>query len=186
MSALEVENIPLLGCLMQDISAPLDSGQQTSLSVWALKTAMVLDAINAKDRGHFYSGEECERLRLHRAIPDQTYVWIGANSREGYHADGTILTLDFPNAPKGAKATVSTFVVGHLEIQVITIRPEPQHNNIRVEDVQIRAGQWDKLLHRIWPAGTRSVTWPPPLTFTNRGALSIAQLIYRWRVGKAV
>lgn len=186
MSALEVENIPLLGCLMQDVSAPLDPAQQTSLSAWTLKTAMVLDAINAKQRGRFYAREECERLRLYRSIPDQTYIWIGAYLRRGYHADGTILTLDFPNAPKAAKAVVSTFVVGHLAIQAITIRPEPQHMNIRVEDVQIRAGQWDKLLLRIWPVGTRPATWPPTLTFTNRGPLSIAQLIHRWRVGKPV
>lgn len=117
MSALEAENIPLIGCLMKDFAMPLDSSQQTLLSVWAVKTAMVLDFVNAKGRGRFYTRGECEGLRLSRTIPTQTYVWIGAYSRKGFSADGTILSLDFPNAPKAAKASVSTFVVGHLPIQ---------------------------------------------------------------------
>ncbi len=186
MSALEKENIPLIGSLMQDIAAPLDESQQTLLSIWALKTAMVLDSVNAKERGHYYTRAECEALRLNRTIPDHTNVWIGAYSREGYSADGTILSLDLPSAPKAAKASLSTFVVGHLPIQVITIRPEPQHNNTRIEEVKIRPGQWDKLLLSIWPVEKRSIMWPPPLTFNNSGPQSIATLFARWRLGKQV
>ena len=53
-------------------------------------------------------------------MPDQTYVWIAAYESRGYSADGTIVSLDFPDT-KTAKANVSTFVVGHLAIQVIAI-----------------------------------------------------------------
>lgn len=51
MSAVEVENIPVIGCLMQDIATQLDAAQQTSLALWAVQKAMVLDAVNAKDPG---------------------------------------------------------------------------------------------------------------------------------------
>ena len=185
MSTLEAENIPLIGSLMQDIAAPLDESQQTLLSVWALKTAMVLDSVQVKQRGgHFFTREECKAIRLNRTIPDQTYVWIAAYSRKGFSVDGTILTLDFPTAPKAAKASVSTIIVGHLPIQVITIRPEPQHKNTRIEDVTIRPGQWDKFLLSIWPVEKRSIMWPPPLTFNNSGPRSIGTLFARWRLGK--
>lgn len=57
-------------------------------------------------------------------------------------------------------------------------------NDIRVENIQMKAGQWDKLLARVWPLGTKPVSWPPPLTFENSGKYSIACLFTRWRIGK--
>ena len=184
MSTLEAENIPIIGCLMQDIATPLDAAQQTSLALWAVEKAMVLDAVNAKNRGHFFTRDECEALRLHRKIPDKTVVQIGAYVRKGYSADGTIVWLDFPNAPKAAKASVSTFVIGHLVIQVVTVHHEPEHENARVERVKIKDGEWDKLLLTIWPVGTRPLAWPPQAIFSNKGSRSIATLQNRWRMGK--
>ena len=184
MSALEVENIPIIGRLMENTSTPLDTKQQTSLALWAVMKAMVLDAVNAKKRGHFFTRNECETLRLQRKIPDKTVVQIGAYIRKGYSADGTIVWLDFPNAPKAAKASVSTFVIGHLVIQAVTVHHEPEHENDPVGTVAIGDGEWDKLLLRIWPVGAQPVTWPPHATFDNSGPRSIATLQNRWRMGK--
>jgi hypothetical protein len=184
MSALESENIPIIGRLMQNIATPLDAAQETSLALWAVEKTMVLDAVNAKNRGHFFTRNECEALRLHRRIPDKTVVQIGAYVRSGYSADGTIVWLDFPNAPRAAKASVSTFVIGHLVIQVVTVHHEPEHENARVEGVTIRDGEWDKLLLHIWPVGIQLVTWPPQAAFSNSGPSSIATLQNRWRIGK--
>jgi hypothetical protein len=70
MKALEIENSPLIGEMMKDISISLNPIQQTSLATWAVKTSMVLDDVETESRGgHFYSREEAEELRLHRAIP---------------------------------------------------------------------------------------------------------------------
>jgi len=182
MSALEAENIPIIGRLMENTATPLDAAQQTSLALWAVMKAMVLDAVNAKKRGHFFTRNECEALRLHRRIPDQTGVEIGAYVRKGYSADWTIVWLDFPSVPKAAKVSVSTFVIGHLVFQGVTAHPE--HENSRVGSIGIRDGEWDKLLIPIWPSPTRSVTWPPQMAFTNSGPSSIATLQNRWRMGK--
>jgi hypothetical protein len=184
MSALESENIPIIGRLMENIATPLDAVQQTSLALWAVMKAMVLDAVNAKNRGHFFARKECEALRLHRRIPNQTGVEIGTYVRKGYSADGTIVWLDFPNAPKAAKVSVSTFVIGHLVIQAVTAHPEPEHENTRVGTIGIRDGDWNKLLFPIWPIGTRPKIWPPQATFSNSGPSSIATLQNRWRIGK--
>ena len=184
MSALESENIAVIGRLMENTATPLDAAQQTSLALWAMMKAMVLDAVNAKKRGHFFTRNECEALHLHRRIPAQTGVEIGAYVRKGYSADGTIVWLDFPNAPKAAKVSVTTFVIGHLVIQVVTVHHEPQHENDPVGGVAIGDGEWDKLLLRIWPAGTQPVAWPPQMTFSNSGPSSIATLQNRWRIGK--
>jgi hypothetical protein len=184
MSALESENIPIIGRLMENTATPLDAAQQTSLALWAVMKAMVLDAVNGKNRGHFFTQNECEALRLHRRIPDKTLVQIGAYVRSGYSADGTIVWLDFPNAVKAAKASVSTFVIGHLVIQVVTVHHEPEHENAPVQCVTIRDGEWDQLLLPIWPVGARPVTWPLRTTFNNSGPSSIATLQNRWRMGK--
>lgn len=184
MSALESENIPIIGRLTENTATPLDAAHQTSLALWTVMKAMVLDAVNAKNRGHFFTRNECEALRLHRRIPDRTVVQIGAYERRGYSADGTIAWLDFPNAPKAAKASVSTFVIGHLVIQAVTVHHEPEHENARVQGVSIRDGEWDKLLLRIWPVGIPPTTWPPQATFSNSGSSSIATLQNRWKMGK--
>lgn len=75
MSNLEQACIPLIGSLMQDLAAPLDPAQQTLLSTWAVKTAMVLDSTNTRNRKLFYERTECENLRLTSTIPDRTTVW---------------------------------------------------------------------------------------------------------------
>jgi hypothetical protein len=184
MSDSESENIPIIGRLMENTATSLDPAQQTSLALWAVMKAMVLDGVNAKNRGHFFTRNECEALRLERRIPDKTVVEIGAYVRKGYSADGTIVSLDFPNAPKAAKASVSTLVIGHLVIQVVTVHHEPEHENDPVGTVEIGDGEWDKLLLRIWPVGTQPVSWPPQATFDNSGPRSIATLQNRWRMGK--
>lgn len=150
----------------------------------AVMKTMVLDGVNAKNRGHFFTRSECETLRLQRRIPDKTVVEIGVYVRSGYSADGTIVSFDFPNAPKAAKASVSTFVIGHLVIQVVTVHHEPEHENASIGRVAIGDGEWDKLLLRIWPVATQPVTWPPQATFENSGSRSIATLQNRWRMGK--
>ena len=184
MSDLESENIPVIGRLMENAATLLDAAQQTSLALWAMMKAMVLDVVNAKKRGHFFTQNECEALRLHRSIPAQTCIEIGAYVRKGYSADGTIVWLDFPNAPKAAKVSVTTLVIGHLVIQVVTAHPEPEHENTRVGNIGIRDGEWNKLLFPIWPIGARPVAWPPQMTFSNSGESSIATLQNRWRIGK--
>ena len=181
---VRVGNIPIIGRLMENTATSLDSTQQTSLALWTVMKAMVLDAVNAKNRGHFFTRNECEALPLQRKIPDKTVVQIGTYVRSGYSADGTIVWLDFPNAPKAAKASVSTFVIGHLVIQVVTVHHEPEHENDPVGTVAIGDGEWDKLLLRIWPAGTLPVAWPPQATFANSGSSSILTLQNRWRLGK--
>ena len=185
MSDLEAQCIPLIGSLMQDISAPLDTSQQSLLSAWAVKTAMVLDSTNPRERQSFYEKAECEKLRLSSTIPDRTRVWIGRSSLNGLHADGTDVGIVTPDGTMIAKGNATTFIVGHLAIQVFAVHPLPEYKDKTINEIAPRPGPWNELLIQIWPANSRSVTWPPPLTFTGRGTRQhIGQLLYRWRIGK--
>lgn len=189
MSNLEAACIPVIGNLMQNISLPLDTSQQTLLVTWAVKTAMVLDSTNTRERTAFYSKSEGEQLRMTSAIPANTRVWIGRSALNGLHADGTDVGIMAPGGTsRVAVGNASTFIVGHLALQVFTVHPLPEHKDKYAEsvfnDVPPRPGPWSDLLVQIWPANGRIVTWPPPQTFTGTGTrYHIGQLLYRWRMG---
>src|SRR5246127_3833802 len=45
MSRVENKTKPIIACMFEDLTIPLDRQQQTLLSNWAVKTAMVLDSV---------------------------------------------------------------------------------------------------------------------------------------------
>lgn len=190
MSDPEAACIPVIGNLMQDISLPLDTSQQVLLATWAVKTTMVLDSTNTRERSAFYTKDECEQLRLTSTISAHTRVWIGRSALNGLHADGTDVGLNGPDgATKIATGNASTFIVGHLALQVFAVHPLPEHKDKSpdsvFDSVQPGPGPWNNLLVQIWSAHTSIVTWPPPQTFTGTGTrYHIGQLLYRWRIGK--
>jgi len=185
MSDLETLNRPVIGALIHDISFPLDKAQQANLTAWTLKTGLVLDAINRGERAPFYGATERSLLRTQSSIPSETTVWIARFSGSGFHAGGTDIWLDQGEILKAAQGCVTTVIIGHLAIQSVTIRGlHPEYRAHPIETVAIKPGRWAQLLHKIWlPSG--NVNWPPQLTFTSRGSLSIGALMDRWRTRKA-
>jgi hypothetical protein len=187
MSVLEQKNLPLISCLLQDVATPLDVEQQTSLSAWAVKTAMVLDSIkNQTASPLFYEKAECVNMRVSRAIPDRTRIWIGRLSVSSLGAYGTDLSIVSPDSVKLGVGMATTIVVGHLAVQVLAMHIYPEHVAKNVSDIQPKPGNWESMLVPIWPIGRHSVMWPPQTTFTTSGQSSIARLMDRWRIGKAV
>src|ERR1039458_7843097 len=88
MSQLEAKIKPLVGALMQDISAPLDATQQKDVSMWAVKTAMVLEGTKSKGLVRSYQQSDCEQLRVSSSIPPRTRIWLGRFSGSGRLATG--------------------------------------------------------------------------------------------------
>lgn len=179
MSRLETENKSLIGGLLNDLSVPLDTSQQTSLARWTVKTAMVLDAVT-KERKRFYAKSECENLYLNSVIPDRTTVWLGRYFRSSLSLDGTEVWIDLPGTPKVAKVCVTTIVVGHLAIQSVTTHVLPEHKDKEIKGpISVVPGT----LLVIWPASSRPVSWPPRVPFTDSGPTSVGWLFARWRTG---
>lgn len=186
MSRLENASKPIIGALMNDVSLWLDTAQQSQVAIWSMKTAMVVEQVNSRKRTPCYDQIEREELRLTSVIPIQTLMWLGRCSLRSLAAIGTDIWVDLPAIPKVARGAVTTIIVGHLAIQVLTIhvRAEHRHRNVDINTIHPKAGKWDKLLIPFhFP--TRTIQWPPPLTFTNDGAMSIARLMDRWRIGNA-
>lgn len=143
---------------------------------WAVKTAMIIGSTNRHNRSLFYTKTEHEQFRLTATIPANTGIWLGQYCKSSQSADGT----DFAIPGTIDRATVSTIIVGHLALQVLTVRSY-ESDKIGKRTIALNQGQWDKLLTSIWPTNELVTHWPPPLTFTNDGKTSVGTLFYRWR-----
>ena len=73
---LEQKSIPVLGALLQDISTPLDSQQQTILALWSVKTAMVVEAVKNSEDRHFTHTERSELPQAAPSLHERTSGWV--------------------------------------------------------------------------------------------------------------
>ena len=159
MSRLEVEMKPIVESILDKQLRVLDASSQAVISVWAIKTAMALEALYP-EREYFYSKDECQKIRAISAIPDRTSIWIAScvNQPNIYSAG-----KDLRTAPGGneAKTYVTTMAFGSLAIQVASVRVLANLS----QEVQItydsREGPWDKTLLQVWPIIPPSQQWPP-------------------------
>jgi hypothetical protein len=186
MHDLEDLNIPIVGCLMEDMSVPLGFEQQSTVARWAVKTAMCQDAIDTRNRVLFYSTSERLALRSNTGIPSYTRIWLGRSSIKTLSASGADIGGDINDGNKVLEVvngSVNTFVVGHLAIQVATLHAPAKYDGHPLDITPWISGPWDDLLIPIWPI-TETVNWPPPLTLMNsRGG--IARLNERFNGGTA-
>jgi hypothetical protein len=133
MSKLEARIKPLVGSLMQDISTSLDIGQQKDVSLWALKTAMLVEATKSQDIVRCYQRADCEQLRLSSSVPPRTRIWLGRFSGSGLLATGTDIWLNIGGVPGAAHGCVTTTIVGHLAIQVLTTYALAKYDNETID-----------------------------------------------------
>lgn len=159
MSKLEVEMKPIVESIIDKQLRVLDASSQAVISVWAIKTAMALEALYP-ERVYFYSEDERQNIRVISAIPKRTSIWIAScvNQPNIYSAGKDLWT-----APGGneAKAYVTTMAFGSLAIQVASIRALanlPQEFRITYDS---REGPWDQTLLQMWPIIQHSQQWPP-------------------------
>jgi hypothetical protein len=183
MSKLEQEVKPTIGPLLNDISFKIDFHDQSVLALWALKTAMVIESTNTRYRKPCYSRPEREQLRVSSTLPAKTAVWLGRYFTQGLGTLGTDIGLNLPDIPKVANACVTTIVIGHLSIQILTvhIRPEYSYRTINV----VPQLSLNDFLIPIWPP-ERQINWPPSSSFTNSGSSSIGLLVARWQGGTEI
>ena len=189
MSALEAECIPVIGSMIQGLTVPLSEEQMRLVSVWATKTAMVMDSIKGRDaEKRFYSHHECEELRVHRNIPLETRVWLGHYEKKGLGGFGTDFTIMSPELQmlRVGWGMANTIVAGHLALQVVSVHRHPEHLQRDITDVQPKSSDWEGLLVQICPGVLQYTMWPPKMAFENKGKFGIGRLVERWRIGQKV
>jgi hypothetical protein len=186
MSAIEGENKPHMLAMMNDKPIVLMPAQQKLLTRWAILKAMVLDGANPKKRIPFYS--ESERMAMKpplRSLPVGTIVWIGRLSVKGFHAELGDTFGKINNIPKAFHGCVTTIIVGHLVIQVMTMHVLAMFATTRIRP-ESKPGAWDINLLEIWPVfGNKS--WPPTFSFALEGTTNhIGTLVNRFKIGEDI
>ncbi len=180
MSELEGEARPILGPLMEDIHLMLDADRKLIIARWAVKTAMTISSFNRKERDPFYTREECIRFRESSTFPRHTKVWLG---RYDGIADGGMFGIDGwdenPGHPEVTHFYITTILFKRVVIQVLSI-----HVWDYVVGSTLRGplydGPWE---HSLLDFSTNAnLFWPPPLSFSDSGDLSLMRLVYRFNV----
>jgi len=181
MSRLEAENIPIIGSMFQDLSIPLDKDQQHTVAAWAVKTTMMFEStMGRKAEDRFYTKDEGVQLRVNRAIPNLTRVWIGRIAGSHLNHTGTDFAL-LSGSTRIGVASVATIVAGYFVTQVVAVHPGSELARQPIVELHPKPGDWEHMLLSVWPVEHRTVTWPPRVSFTNGGSLGIGRLLDRWR-----
>ncbi len=185
MSKLEEPNIPIISCMMQDISMTLDREQQGHLAAWCMKMAFINDWTRTGGREKkFYTRDETLAFAKDLTIPAGTRIWIGHLTTSHLSRDGH--DFELLRAGDGVvvgASSVTTLVVGHFVAQITTnhILPEFKDLNPRIEP---KPGPWETQLLQIWPIEKDWITWPPKASFMNGGGPEgVGHLFHRWRRG---
>ena len=159
MSKLEREMKPIMVSILDEKLRTLNTSSQAVIAVWAIKTAMALEALHPK-KMFFYSEIEHQNMRAVSTIPERTTIWIAkcVNQPNIYSVGKYLHTAPGDNE---VKAYVTTMAFGSLAIQVLSIRTLaslPKEISITYDS---REGPWDKTLLQVWPLIPHSQKWPP-------------------------
>jgi hypothetical protein len=136
----------------------LDLAAQTTIALWAVKIAMVMEYIEVPPRGR-YTEQERRQLRTLSVLPTRTSVWLAAAAQSGFVFTARTDHQAGPNEDDAA-ALATTLVFGHVALQVYTIRvspPVPQSTRIEID---VRAGPWEEATALIWPPKESAMRWP--------------------------
>jgi hypothetical protein len=123
MSQLEVQARRFLQPMLIGDRCGLDMASQTTIAVWSLKTAMVLEALDQPHQ-RAYSQLEREQLRTLSAIPWRTSVWLATSIDPSYFMSTKNRHLDAENT-KNISGVSITMAFAHVVLQVFTIRVPP-------------------------------------------------------------
>jgi hypothetical protein len=118
MGNLETANQSVLRAMINDDPMWLSKKDQAKLCRWALMKAMIIDSVNPQ-RPLFYCSAERTEVKS-ATIPIGTLVWLGRLSRKAFHAGGTDVWGEINKIPKAFHGNVTSFVMGHLVIQVLS------------------------------------------------------------------
>jgi hypothetical protein len=171
MSRLESACNPLLGDSMLYGSAlQLNEQQQRTVSMWAVKTAMVLEAHRRRDPFKYLSASHAAWMPDHSSPPSGTTVRMFARpAGEGEFVITRSVGI-LPRHPKGepkeriddSKAYVSTFVVGFMGFQVFGV-----HGFKNDLPPGLGLTPWlQEHTIRLWPTIGGAIRWPPPRLMT--------------------
>jgi hypothetical protein len=160
MSQLEKRAKPVITCLLDHPTCTLDVHDRKTLALWAVKTAMVLEAVKGPEQCLFSDLERCLLSHKRDQIPPFTFVWIAKLiDSAGLSSEGRILST----ATTSNRAAVTTLAFDCLTFQVRKVVPSTTLDPATNITIEQREGPWDQVLLQIWPQPPELVHWPAPM-----------------------
>jgi hypothetical protein len=183
MSTLETAVSPFTTQMTFGETINLTELQQTQLSVWAAKMAMVLGGTRPANAERFYTSQNGKTLASGVSLPPLTRVWLGKLSASGIDSTSSYLFFDGDVVSERPDGCVNTITVGSLVFQVVTFRHEDEANRLEMR-VDCKNGDWDNLLVSIWPPAVHPVIWPPNRILSlDQSEGFLWSVKDRWRIG---
>lgn len=148
---------PLIRGKIGKAGIEIDSPSANSLALFSFKTAVVVDHMRPRTEPHFFSKFVRYGFRECHAIPGSTGIWLTAFEFLGHGFVKSVYNKGRLPTGDGFHLYALTYGVGHLIIQVVSLRPPPPAS------FAPDGREADKFLAiRIWPWAKSGAMWPPP------------------------
>lgn len=171
MSRLENTTKPVLQPLLAGQRCALDLDAQARITLWAIKTAMVLEGVDSEDT-YGYTQPERNTMRAIGAIPWRTSVWLAASLDPSLFVSSKTRHLNGNGAPT-ATGLATTIGLAHIVLQVFTIRTPQTVGPETQVTVAARGGPWSETTVRVWPTPVASISWPPPMALNGEPGIAL-------------
>ena len=178
MSNLEVAVAPILTPLMEGTVRNLDKDAQSTLAVWAFKTALMWDwkvAPQKKRIPHFTQAERTA-LSLRLSMPAQTHIVVSRYAATtSTLMIGGPLYLPRPNR-RTARISIITIAIHSVAFQIASLRLAYQSEEPMA--VWVPNNGWPKFEKRLWPFESDG-DFPPLPPLERDGLIAWTE---RWRL----
>jgi len=179
MSELESRAKPVIELLLDDAPHVLAADHQRTLAVWAVKSAMVFEALRL-NQPWFFTHAERTQLRDSSTLPPRTKVWIAkCVNLPGPCCAASDLFSKAPASTNQDRTYVTTMAFGPLAIQVLKFRLSyvvPDSVDITTD---LRQGPWDSVAAQVWPGLQPIVSWPAAMGLS--GEAGFCAFCDRWK-----
>jgi hypothetical protein len=159
MSELEVQVRPLLSQMVRGQEIQLSESDQLDIATWATLKAYVFDS--AAEFPSAVTRDECQLLRGQLRPPGNVRVFLAAyESGNQFAVTRIYATGPIGDDPRGHTAHATTFVIGHVVIQVLG-NPRSQYRPYELPGIAHTHSQ------TINPPVIGGSSWPPRSLLTD-------------------
>jgi hypothetical protein len=182
LSALERAVKPILSPLFRGTPSMLTTEEQSIITRWFLKTAMMYEFDDENPHEHYFTAEDRKAVMESLMVPPETFVFLAHHVShtmdirvraryvplKGFERhippEGLELPKVHPDDARDYQGYSITFAIGQLAVQLLSLRRPPESKPIAL----IFQHNWDGATVQIWPI-KGSVNWPPRLSLGDTG-----------------
>ncbi|GEM_PF-1292437 len=159
MSQTENAIKPVIKSILDNRMKAVDASSQVHIAVWAIKTAMTLEALN-RHRAWFYTNDQRHEFEIATAIPEGTSIWI-AKCKNQPNILSIAKDLWTARGENEVHGYLTTMAFGSLALQVMSSRPHVNSLGTPIT-FQVSEGPWKQVLLQVWPLPhiSNSQQWP--------------------------